>query len=238
MHNTKVNIELINSEVEQSEPLLALLKSLDGILIPGGFGERGVMGKMIATQYAREKGMPYFGICLGLQVMMIEYARNVVGLAEANSSEFDLKTPHPVIHLLASQTNVSHKGGSMHLGAYPLQVYTNTQLFDIYQTNTVYERYRHRYEINNKYLPQLLDKGLVISAVQKMEDKKLVKAIEWGKHYFTDKKGLALNNTQKPKTCFGIGVQFHPEFQSSPFKPHPLFGAFIKAAIEYKYTAN
>lgn len=209
-HKTKINFHLIDSEKLD----IKQLSKLDGILVPGGFGERGIEGKIMATQYAREKKLPFLGICLGLQTLIIEYARNILALQKANSTEFDPNTPHPIIDLLASQTHIQHKGGTMRLGTYASAIAPNTLLFEIYnKSHALYERHRHRYEVNNQYLPQLTQKGLIVSCSTKKEGQKLIEAVEWPHH------------------PFGIGVQFHPEFKSTPFDPHPLFNAFIKAIL-------
>ena len=212
-HKTTININFIDSE----QLVIQQLKPLDAILVPGGFGERGIGGKIIAAKYARENKLPFLGICLGLQTVVIEYARNMLHLKEANSTEFDPYTPAPVIDLLASQVNIKQKGGTMRLGTYASKIVPDTLLFKAYnQATLLYERHRHRYEVNNQYLTPLTQKGLIISCTTQTQKEQLVEAVEWPNH------------------PFGISVQFHPEFSSTPFNPHPLFSAFIKAILARK----
>lgn len=212
-HKTKVNLHLIDSQKLD----IKQLSKLDGMLVPSGFGERGINGKIMATRYAREHNIPFLGICLGLQILIIEYARNVVGLKNANSTEFDPNTPHPVIHLLASQNNIQNKGGTMRLGTYASDIAPNSLLFQAYnKAHALYERHRHRYEVNNQYLSQFTQKGLIISCTTQNAGQKLVEAVEWTDH-----------------PC-GMAVQYHPEFKSKPGEPHPLFNAFIKAVLVSK----
>ncbi len=176
----------------------------------GGFGGRGIEGKISAIQYAREKKVPFLGICLGLQCAVIEFARNVMNIKEATSSEFDPKTAYPLIDLMIDQRQQQEKGGTMRLGAYPCQIKKGTRAHHIYKETLVYERHRHRYEVNNAYRKQLGDAGLLFSGVS--PDQNLVEMIELPNHPLF------------------IAVQFHPEFQSSPRSPHPLFHEFIRAA--------
>ena len=187
---------------------------MDGILIPGGFGDRGVEGKILTAQYAREHKIPFFGICLGMQIMVIEYARNVLGLPKANSTECDASTDAPVISLLEEQAGIDNKGGTMRLGSYDSVTKEGTLLRKAYGTQIISERHRHRYEFNNDYRQQFIDKGLIIAGVY--EEENLVESVEWPDH------------------PFGIGVQFHPEFKSKPFSPHPIFRDFIAAALTNK----
>lgn len=209
-NKAKVHIRLINSEHLKKTELI----DLDGILVPGGFGERAIEGKIMAIKYARENNIPFLGICLGLQTLVIEYARHVVGLAKANSTEFDPNTPHPVVDLLATQVDLQHKGATMRLGVYASTIVPHTKLYKAYhQATTLYERHRHRYEVNNQYFKQFTQHGLIISSTTQKDHQTLVEAIEWPHH------------------PFGIGVQFHPEFSSTPFKPHPLFSAFVQAIL-------
>ena len=184
------------------------------MLVPGGFGVRGTEGKIAAVKYAREKKVPFFGICLGLQMAVIEYARHVLNLGQANSLEFDEKTPDPVVSLMESQVHVKDKGGTMRLGAYACSLKAGTLAHRLYGADAVSERHRHRFEVNNAYRARLQAAGLVFSGVNPELD--LVEMIELADHpHF-------------------IGCQFHPEFQSKPFAPHPLFSGFIRAAQQYR----
>jgi CTP synthase len=205
-----VEIEKIEAEqIEKLGPEKAL-KGLGGVLVPGGFGERGIEGKVIAAQYAREKKLPYLGLCLGMQIATIEFARNVLKLDKAHSTEFDPQTPHPVIALLDEQKKVSKKGGTMRLGSQPCQLKMGSMAAHLYGAFVVNERHRHRYEFNNAYREQFENAGFVFSGLS--PDGKLVEVIELKDHPFF------------------IASQFHPEFQSKPNKPHPLFKGFIAAS--------
>ncbi|MDC8785083.1 CTP synthase [Roseateles koreensis] len=225
IHNhSRVNIEYVDSELLTADNI-DQLKQYDAVLVPGGFGKRGVEGKILAAQYAREHKMPYLGICLGMQVATIEYARHLAGLTGANSTEFDPETPHPVIALIdewqdadgsiQKRDEKSDLGGTMRLGAQSSDVAPGTLAYDIYGS-VVTERHRHRYEANEKYLERLQNAGLVISAITQRE--KLTEMVE-------------LPRTVHP---WYVGVQFHPEFKSTPWDGHPLFTAFIKAALDHK----
>jgi CTP synthase len=206
-----VEIHRLDSEkLEESKHYEALL-SADGILVPGGFGMRGIEGKIEAVRIAREGGIPYFGLCLGMQVAVIEFARNVAGMAGAHSSEFDEKTPFPVIDLMPEQQGVTDKGATMRLGAYPCGLQPGTLSARAYGQALISERHRHRYEFNNQYMEQLQAAGLVVAGVN--PERHLVEIVE---------------NPQHP---WFVGVQFHPEFQSKPRKAHPLFASFIAAAL-------
>lgn len=203
-----VKIKYISSETKAGE-IIEELNGIDGILVPGGFGERGVEGKIEVIKYARENKIPLFGLCLGMQLMVIEYARNVCGLAGANSTEFDENTPHPVIHVLPEQKEIENLGGTLRRGLYPCRIIENTAARELYNSSLIYERHRHRYEVNNSYRDALTQKGLVISGVS--PDNRLVEIVEIKDHpYF-------------------ISCQFHPEFLSRPMKAAPLFAGFIKA---------
>jgi CTP synthase len=180
------------------------------VLVPGGFGERGIEGKVAAAQWAREQGIPYFGLCLGLQVAVIEFARHVAGLEGAHSAEFSAATLHPVIHLMEAQHDVTDKGGTMRLGAYDCALVAGTKAAEAYGVAVVAERHRHRLEFNNAYRERLTDAGLVVSGVNPELD--LVEIVELRDHPWF------------------VAVQFHPEFQSKPTAPHPLFAAFVGAA--------
>jgi len=191
-----------------------MLKDIDGLLIPGGFGDRGIEGKIRAIRIARETGIPFFGICLGLQCAVIEFARNRCGMSNANSTEFDKDTEFPVIDLMEAQKSVSNKGGTMRLGAYSAQVQERTKALKIYGQADISERHRHRYEVNNEFLPRLTKNGLVVGAVNKELD--LVEMIELPDHPWF------------------VACQFHPEFKSRINKAHPLFREFVRAAINYR----
>lgn len=187
-----------------------------GYLVPGGFGERGWLGKILTARYCREKKIPYFGICLGMQVMTVEYARHVLGLKEANSTEMDATTPDPVISLLSEQREVTDLGGTMRLGQYRCALRKGSKAYEAYGTATIQERHRHRYEFNNSYRPALEEAGLTVSGV--LDEGGLCEIVEVADHPWM------------------VGVQFHPEFKSKPTAPHPLFHAFIKAAIAHGHV--
>ena len=210
-HGARIEIEWISSDDLEGGDMREVFEGIHGIVVPGGFGWRGVEGKLDAIRHARENGVPYLGLCLGLQCAVIEFARNVCGLDAANSSEFDPATPHPVIDLLPEQKNVTDLGGSMRLGAQPCHVAPGTKAADVYGEPVVYERHRHRYEVNPAYHEALSGKGLVFSGMS--PDGRLVEIIELEDHPF-----------------FMAG-QFHPELRSRPTRPHPLFRDFIGAAL-------
>jgi len=213
VNEAKVNLKFFDSEeLEQVEDVSSVLANFDGILVPGGFGNRGIEGKIRAITYARENRIPYFGICLGMQLAVIEYARNVCGLKDANSTELNPHTPHPVIALMDEQKAVIMKGASMRLGSYPCDIERNTLASEAYGERQITERHRHRFEFNNFYKEKLTSKGLVISGVCPQGG--LVEMVEIKKHPWF------------------LGCQFHPEFKSRPHQPHPLFTRFIKAASE------
>jgi CTP synthase len=191
----------------------ALVDGVDGLLVPGGFGERGIEGKIRAIRHARESGLPFFGICLGMQCATIEFARNVLGLESANTSELDPATPHPVIHLMPDQENLHQLGGTMRLGACECAVRPGTLAHKLYGAASVSERHRHRFEYNNAYRERFEQAGLVTSGVNPQRD--LVEIVELERHPFF------------------IGVQFHPEFQSKPLRPHPIFDGFVAAALAH-----
>lgn len=210
-NNAKIEFIKVNSENITNKNIKEKIKNAHGILIPGGFGERGINGKIITAKYARENKIPYFGICLGMQVMVIEYAINVLAWHEANSTEFDTQTPYPVISLLEEQEGINSKGATMRLGANDSKIFPNTLAHNAYKKTTISERHRHRYEFNNFYRKHFTEKGMIISCTT--EDGALVEGVEWSNH------------------PFGIGVQFHPEFKSKPFCAHPIFREFIRASI-------
>jgi len=211
-NRVKVKLNYVDSETFENNDstLNDTLSQADGILVPGGFGKRGVEGKVGAIKYAREKNVPFFGICLGMQVAVIEYARHVAGLGGANSTEFDPDCPNPVIDLMEDQRDVDDKGGTMRLGTYPCIVEADSFSFDAYGTDSIDERHRHRWEFNNKYREVLQENGLRLTGMS--PDKNLVEIVEIKDHPWF------------------VGCQFHPEFKSKPLKPHQLFTDFIKAA--------
>ncbi len=215
-HNTYVNIEWIDSEEITAENAAAKLGGADGILVPGGFGTRGIAGMITAAEYARKNSVPYLGICLGMQIAVIEYARNVAGITDADSGEFDEQCKNKVIDFMPGQSDDIDKGGTLRLGAYPCRIKSGTTMERCYGTNRISERHRHRYEFNNDYLDVLKEKGLVFSGAS--PDGRLVETIEL---------------TEKP---FYVGVQFHPEFKSRPNKPHPLFKGFVGAALSRHFS--
>ncbi|TLV03066.1 CTP synthase [Dyadobacter luticola] len=209
----KVNIEWIHSESLTADNIVEKLENLDGVLVAPGFGERGIEGKIAAIQYVRENNIPFFGICLGMQMAVIEYARNVIGWDTAHSVEMDMNTDHPVIHLMKDQKDISNKGGTMRLGAYACRIKKDTLAYNIYGKTNISERHRHRYEFNNKYLKDFEDKGLIATGIN--PDNDLVEMMELPSHPFY------------------IGVQFHPELKSTVMNPHPLFVKFVRAALAY-----
>lgn len=211
-HEKKVEVTWIEAEGVSPEIVEEKLAAMDGILVPGGFGVRGIEGKILAARYAREHNIPYLGLCLGLQCAVVEYARYVAGLKGANSSEFDPDTPYPVIDLLPEQKKIKAKGGTMRLGLYPCKLLKGSIAQKAYRKTEVSERHRHRYEVNNKHRKKLADAGLVFSGIS--PDNKLVEIIELKDHPFF------------------VATQFHPEFKSRPLRPHPLFKEFVGAAVE------
>lgn len=214
-NNCEVEIEYVYAEdletLDQAEKELA---GLDGILVPGGFGDRGIEGKLKAVEYARKNEVPYFGICLGMQCAVIEYARNELKLKDANSSEFDEEEKEPVIALMPDQHDVEDMGGTMRLGLYPCKLKEESVSREAYQEEVIYERHRHRYEFNNHYREGIEAAGMILSGLS--PDERLVEIVE------------------VPDHPWFVGVQFHPEFKSRPNRPHPLFVSFIKAALDYK----
>lgn len=213
-HRAHVNIHWIDSETLTPETAESILGSLDGIIVPGGFGGRGIEGMIIAAKYARENGIPYFGICLGMQIAVIEYARHVAGITDAHSGEFDELCQHKVIDFMPGQSVDIDKGGTLRLGAYPCEIQKGTKMEQCYGSLSISERHRHRYEFNNDYRDVLTKAGLTLSGLS--PDGRLVETVEL---------------TDRP---FYVGVQYHPEFKSRPNKPHPLFKGFISAALEFK----
>jgi CTP synthase len=215
-----VSVELDCIEAEQIEQEAAdiLLKNVDGVLIPGGFGDRGSEGKIAAIRYARENGIPFFGICLGMQMAVVEFARNVCGLERADSTEFDLQTAHPVIHLMEEQKAIDTKGGTMRLGTYPCVLQHETLAAKLYGREKISERHRHRYEFNNNYRAEFGAKGMVLSGLS--PDSTLVEIIELRGHPWF------------------LGCQFHPEFKSRPMDSHPLFRGFVEAALQSRRSVT
>ena len=218
-HDTKVQIMRVDTESVEDHGAKAIIGEVDGILVPGGFGDRGTEGTIMAAQYARENKIPYFGICLGMQIATIEFARNVCGLKDANSTEFDKTTVHPVICLQEEQKGIEDMGATMRLGSCESILFAGTKAADLYgNKDRIHERHRHRYEFNSDYQEQLQEAGLVISSVSAEEG--LVEIIELADH------------------PFHVGAQFHPEFQSKPNRPHPLFSGFIAAALDHAHKKS
>ena len=224
-NETKVNLKFVDSSSLTKENVADVLSKVDGVLVPGGFGSRGIEGKILAAGFARENKVPFFGICLGMQMAVIDIARNLAGLEDANSEEFDIDTPYPVIYLMKEwvdeqtgkvekRDETSDKGGTMRLGAYPCLLAENTFAMNAYKTENISERHRHRFEFNNEYKEKLVEAGLLISGTSPDHD--LVEIVELKDHPWF------------------LGCQFHPEFKSKPMAPHPLFKAFIKAALKNK----
>ena len=211
-NNCRVNLRFVDSEMIEQQGIGNLLDGADGVLVPGGFGERGIEGMITAIQYAREKKIPYFGICLGMQLAVVEFARHVCRLEKANSSEFDKKTAYPVIDYLPEQRCITEMGATMRLGAYACLLETGSFASEAYGVSEISERHRHRYEMNNSFRDILVEKGLYITGTS--PDRRLVEIIEIKDHPWF------------------LGCQFHPEFKSRPTNPHPLFSKFIGAALK------
>jgi CTP synthase len=219
-HGCKVEVDWIDSESVADLEVAARLEQADGVLIPGGFGGRGIEGKIRAAQLAREQRIPYLGVCLGMQIAVCEFARNVAGMDGANSTEFDLETPFPVIDLLPEQKEIADMGGTMRLGADPVKLHDGTRIRRLYGEQVVYERHRHRYEVNNHLRRRLESAGLICSGTS--PDERLVEAIE-------------LPAEQHP---FFVASQYHPEFKSRPERPAPLFREFVGAALEHAESSE
>tara|TARA_Y100001936_G_scaffold180984_1_gene178014 strand:- start:452 stop:2101 length:1650 start_codon:yes stop_codon:yes gene_type:complete len=211
-NQTEIQIEWINSEEIQSYNIEKMFEGIQGIIVPGGFDKRGTEGMIETCTFAREKDIPYFGLCLGMQIMVIEASRNLLRYSGSNSTEFDETTAFPVIDLMPEQHKSLHKGGSMRLGLYDCEILEETRTKEIYKTNLISERHRHRYEVNNKYVNELSKIGLVASGLNPKSG--LVEIMEYKDHKFM------------------IGVQFHPEFLSTPLNPHPLFVEFVRSALD------
>jgi CTP synthase len=213
-NRVKVKLKMLNSESITSENAGDLLSEVQGIVVAPGFGERGVDGKISAVKYARENNVPFFGICLGMQCAVIEFSRNILGLKDAHTTEINIQTPFPVIDLMEEQKYVTDKGGTMRLGAYPCVLNEGTRTFDAYKSVEISERHRHRYELNNKYLPVLEENGMIAAGRNLATN--LVEIVEIPSHEWF------------------VGVQFHPEYKSTVLNPHPLFVSFVKAAMKQK----
>lgn len=213
-NDSRVNLTYVDSEDIEKNGLGNYFKDIHGILVPGGFGVRGIEGKIMAIKYAREKNVPFFGICLGMQVAVIEIARNICGLKDANSAEFNKKTAYPVIDIMPDQKDITSKGGTMRLGAYPCILKKDSKVYKAFSRVEISERHRHRFEFNNEFREVMEEKGLVFSGLS--PDKKLIEVIELKEH------------------SWFLGCQFHPEFKSKPMAPHPLFKEFIKASLLQK----
>ena len=213
-NDAEVDIRWISSEDITTENAAEKLSDCDGILVPGGFGDRGIEGKIAAISYARQNKVPFFGICLGMQMAVVEFARNVLGFNGANSSEFDENSAYPVIDIMPEQKEITEKGGTMRLGLYPCKLADGSRAKAIYKEDLIYERHRHRYEFSNEFRKAMQEAGLVLSGLS--PDERLVEIVELSDHPWF------------------IGVQFHPEFKSRPNRPHPLFADFIRASLETK----
>ena len=213
-NDCEVEVSYIDAEDIETKGAEELLSNLDGILVPGGFGDRGTEGKIIASRFARENNIPYFGLCLGMQIAVIDFARNQLGLTDANSTEFNPNTPHPVIDIMGEQKEIKDKGATMRLGAWPCVLKKGSLAYNAYEKESISERHRHRYEFNNQYREQLEEAGLIISGTN--PDRGLVEIIEVKNHPWF------------------VAVQFHPEFQSKPNQAHPLFASFVEAALVQK----
>lgn len=216
VNETKVNLKMIHSESIKNGNEKEVLSGMHGILVAPGFGQRGIEGKIKAIQYARENNIPFLGICLGMQCAVIEFGRNVLGYKSAHSTEMNPDSKYPVIDLMEEQKKIKGLGGTMRLGKYPCKISTNSKVYEIYQTMNVSERHRHRYEFNNEYLDDYKKNGMLPVGINTKDD--LVEIVELENHPWF------------------IGVQFHPEYQSTVAKPHPLFVHFVAAAIKHKKT--
>lgn len=213
INHVKINVKYVNSENLLLENIPEQFKGISGILVAPGFGNRGIEGKIEIVRYAREHLIPFFGICLGMQCCVIEFARNVLGYKDAHSTEMDNNTSHPVIDLMEEQKKITNKGATMRLGSCPCILNKDSKIYDAYQTENINERHRHRYEFNGKYLQDFRDHGFKIVGTNPNND--LVEAVEIENHPWF------------------VGVQFHPEYKSTALKPHPLFISFVNAALQY-----
>ena len=213
-NSAKVNIKWIDSETVTDENVASLLGDVTGILVPGGFGDRGIEGKITAIKYAREHKIPFLGLCLGMQLAIVEFARDVIGYSDAHSVELDPSTTHPVIHLMPDQEGIDDIGGTLRLGSYPCVLKKDTKAYEVYKEETIHERHRHRYEVNNDYRTVLTENGMVFSGTS--PDGVIIEMIELKDHPWF------------------VATQAHPEFKSRPNRPHPLFLGFVKASLEQK----
>lgn len=211
-----VNIKWVDSETVTKDNVAEILGDVDGILVPGGFGQRGIEGKICAITYARENNVPFLGLCLGMQLSIVEYARNVVGYEDAHSVELDPQTTHPVIALMPDQNGVEDIGGTLRLGSYPCVLDVNSKAYEIYGSDLIHERHRHRYEVNNDYRQALIEKGMTLSGLS--PDGRIVEMCEITSHPFF------------------VATQAHPELKSRPNRPHPLFKGLVAAAVDYKQS--
>ncbi|MBA4389078.1 MAG: CTP synthetase [Verrucomicrobia bacterium] len=211
-NDVKIKVRMVESEKVEENGAEAMLKGVCGVLVPGGFGDRGIEGKIMAVKYARENKLPFFGICLGMQCAVMEFARNVCGMNGANSTEFNRKTEHPVIHLMGAQEHITQKGGTMRLGIYPCVLAAGSKAALAYGATEIVERHRHRYEFNTDYAKRMAKKGLILSGAS--PDGSLIEVVEVQDHPWF------------------VGCQFHPEFQSTPLKAHPLFKGFVEASLK------
>jgi CTP synthase len=208
-HERTIRLRWVDSEALTPENIESRLAGVAGVVVPGGFGHRGIEGKILAAQHARENRVPYLGLCLGLQCAVIEFARHVLGARDANSTEFDLFTSHPVIDFMPDQREMEEKGGTMRLGIYPARLTPGSRVAQAYGAEVIYERHRHRFEVNNAYRPELEAAGMLLTG--QSPDGRLVEMIELRDHPFF------------------VASQFHPEFRSRPDRPHPIFRAFVAA---------
>ena len=214
-NNVKVNIKYIDCETITKENAKSILEGIDGVIVPGGFGNRGVQGKINCIQYVRENNIPFLGICLGMQMAVVEFARNVLGIEDANSAEFDENTKNPVIHIMEEQKAITKKGGTMRLGSYPCIIKKESLAYEIYNKEKIDERHRHRFEFNNEYKKKIEEAGLICSGTS--PDGQLVEIVELKNHpYF-------------------IAGQFHPELKSRPNRPAPLFIGLLHSAKEHRH---
>lgn len=211
-NSATVNIKWVDSETVTAENASEILSDVSGILVPGGFGDRGIEGKIQAIKYARENNIPFLGLCLGMQLSIVEFARDVLGYTDAHSVELNSQTTHPVIHLMPDQDGIEDIGGTLRLGSYPCNLSKDSKAYELYKAETIHERHRHRYEVNNDYRQVLSDNGMKLSGIS--PDGRIVEMIELENHPWF------------------IGTQAHPELKSRPNRPHPLFLGFIKASID------
>ena len=211
-NHAEVHIKWVDSETVTKENIGEILGDVSGILVPGGFGSRGIDGKILAIQYARENNIPFLGLCLGMQLSIVEFARDVVGYSDAHSAELDPSTVHPVIHLMPDQNGIEDIGGTLRLGSYPCVLNKESKAYQLYGEETIHERHRHRYEVNNDYRTVLQENGMMLSGIS--PDGRIVEMIEIPSHPWF------------------IATQAHPELKSRPNRPHPLFRGFVEASLK------